>query len=410
MSTASTNATPKIPEIRFHKGNGSAYVYVRGKVQYLGAARQDERRKKNGRPLVILTAAGRAKYKQVIDDLLGGSTVVGPGRPDMASHFAPARAPGLSVVELADAYFDYAADRYQKEGKPTGHFGKVRIAVGLLDERFGDLAAAEFRPKHLRQLQCELAAQGYARSYVDDLVNAARSAFKWAAREELIPGSLVHDLECVQAVEPGRTAAREPSGKEPVPDKTVEETLPHLPRIVADMIRFHRCVGCRPSEVCIIRPCDIDRCGDVWLYRPTRHKAQHLGHDRVLPVGPKAQDVLRPYLLRSAEVFCFVPAESTRRGKPGTRYTKDSYANAIAKACRKAFPAPAGLTKQEKLAWHKAHRWSPIQLRKALGTEARDEYGLDGAQALMGHKHASTTEIYAKLRLQRAIEIAMKIG
>ncbi len=34
------------------------------------------------------------------------------------------------------------------------------------------------------------------------------------------------------------------------------------------MVRLQRLTGMRPAEVCILRKCDIDTTGDVWLYRP----------------------------------------------------------------------------------------------------------------------------------------------
>ncbi len=32
--------------------------------------------------------------------------------------------------------------------------------------------------------------------------------------------------------------------------------MPHLPEIVADMVRSQRLTGMRPAEVCFMRPCD----------------------------------------------------------------------------------------------------------------------------------------------------------
>ena len=40
-------------------------------------------------------------------------------------------------------------------------------------------------------------------------------------------------------------------------------TLPDLPKVVADMVRFERLTGCRPGEVCQLRPADLDRTGEV---------------------------------------------------------------------------------------------------------------------------------------------------
>ena len=96
-------------------------------------------------------------------------------------------------------------------------------------------------------------------------------------------------------------------------DAVVQATLPHLSEVVTDMVRFQRLTGSRPAEVCLVRPCDVDTSGDVWIYRPESHKTEHHGRERVICIGPKAQDVLRPYLLREKESYCFVPAESEKK-------------------------------------------------------------------------------------------------
>ena len=107
----------------------------------------------------------------------------------------------------------------------------------------------------------------------------------------------------------GRTKAVEPKPIGPVADATVDASLPKLPPVVADIVRLQRLTGCRPQEVCILRPCDLDTSGDVWSYRPASHKTQHRGRERIIFIGPKAQDVLRPYRLREKTAYCFAPAE-----------------------------------------------------------------------------------------------------
>ena len=73
----------------------------------------------------------------------------------------------------------------------------------------------------------------------------------------------------------GRTPARETEPVVPVSDEVVEKTLPILPEVVADMVRFQRLTGCRPGEVCILRPRDVDRSGEIWRYVPASHKTEH---------------------------------------------------------------------------------------------------------------------------------------
>ena len=55
-------------------------------------------------------------------------------------------------------------------------------------------------------------------------------------------------------------------------------------------------------------------------------------------------------------------------------------------------------------------RWSPNQLRHAVGTEVRAEFGAEHAQAILGHSNLSTTEIYAERSEARAIEAARRLG
>jgi integrase len=151
----------------------------------------------------------------------------------------------------------------------------------------------------------------------------------------------------------------------------VEATLPFLPPVVADMVRIQRLTGARPGEICQMRPCDIEKGADVWKYRPEDHTTKHLDHDRVIFIGSKARRLLRPYLSRDPESYCFSPTESEQRrreeghqrrkaplqrgNRPGSnrkpartrpaggRYTNDSYRRAIHRACELAFDMPAEL-------------------------------------------------------------------
>jgi integrase len=214
------------------------------------------------------------------------------------------------------------------------------------------------------------------------------------------------------------------------------------------MVRLQRLTGARPAEICILRPCDIDRSGEVWLYRPASHKTKHHGRDRVIPFGPRAQEVLLRYLARDAEAYCFRPCDSEAkrlaaknaerrtplscgnrpgtnrkrkpRKAPGERYTTDSYRRAISYACDKAFPhstlgkivrrelTPEQLT--ELKAWQSDHRWAPNQLRHAAATEVRRQFGLEAAQVILGHSQANVTQVFAERDLARGIEVAREIG
>ena len=95
---------------------------------------------------------------------------------------------------------------------------------------------------------------------------------------------------------------------EPVDDAIVEATLEYFSSpVVADMLQVQRLTGARPGELCAMRPCEIDRTDDVWVYTPAKHKTQHHGHKRQIAVGPKAQEILLHYLARAPRDFLFSP-------------------------------------------------------------------------------------------------------
>jgi integrase len=62
------------------------------------------------------------------------------------------------------------------------------------------------------------------------------------------------------------------------------------------MIDLQLLTGMSPGKVCQMRTCDIGREGDVWHYTPKTHKTQHHGHERIIHLGPAAQEVVKPYL------------------------------------------------------------------------------------------------------------------
>src|SRR5262249_7881633 len=156
---------------------------------------------------------------------------------------------------------------------------------------------------------------------------------------------------------------------------------------VQAMARLQWLTGMRSDEVCRLRTCDLDRAGDVWVYRPGWHKTARHGRRRVVAFGAKSQEVLTPFL-RPQEPgrVLFSPRDYPRGAWGETRlprpnYTTLSYCDAVAKTCRRK-----GLP-----------HWHPHQLRHAFATQVRKKYGLDAAQAALGHAHANVTEVYAAL-------------
>lgn len=233
-------------------------------------------------------------------------------------------------------------------------------------------------------------------------------------------------IKCVEPLRKGRCDAKEAKKITCVDQKLVEATFPLLTQVLNDMILFQQFTGCRPGEVCKIKPGMVDRSDEVWLVNLVEHKTSHRGKERVIYVGPKAQAVLSPYLLRGEDDFCFSPKESEKqrlcarhqerrtnensgnrpgynartrqarkpRKQPGECYTTGSYGKAIQYACKRG----------------KLENWSPNQLRHNAATEIRKQFGLDAASVILGHCEIGVTQVYAEQDRAKAVEVARKIG
>jgi integrase len=78
----------------------------------------------------------------------------------------------------------------------------------------------------------------------------------------------------------------------------------------ADMVRLQLETGMRPGELVVMRACDLDMMGSVWLYRPSTHKTLHHGHERIVAIGPKAQAIIRLYLTTNPQEYLFSPRKN----------------------------------------------------------------------------------------------------
>lgn len=424
----SKSHSSRIPAYRRHKPTGRAVVTINGRDYYLG--KWD-------------TAASRAEYDRLIAEFLSNDRRLSSSAC-------------VVVVEVINAYRKFAEKYYQKNGEITREYGCIREALKIVRELYGRTDANEFGPLALKAVRQRMIDNGWSRGYINKSIGRIRRCFKWAVENELVRPDMYHGLMAVSGLRKGRSEARDPDPVQPVDDATVLATLPHLTPVVADMIRLQRITGGRPQDVCNLRPCDIDTSGDVWLYRPGTHKTEHHNRDRVIPIGPKGQDILRPYLLREHETHCFRPVDSekkrreeqhanrktplsygnrpgkNRKRKPertaGEQYTVNSYRRAIHRACDLAFPAPEPLCRcdgesvrdwQARLTaaqraelnkWQSEHRWSPNRLRHSAGTEIRKRFGLEAAQVILGHASADVTQVYAERDLQKAVEIMREVG
>src|SRR5262249_29325935 len=160
------------------------------------------------------------------------------------------------------------------------------MALRYMRLTYGSTKIANFGPLALQAVQARLVADKKGRKYVNYLTAEIKRMFKWGVSREMVPAMVNHALASVTGLRKGRTEAHESEPVKPVPNDVVDATIPYLPSVIADMVRLHRLTGCRPGEICLMRPMDIDRTNEVWAYRPATHKTEHHGRERVIFIGP----------------------------------------------------------------------------------------------------------------------------
>lgn len=275
--------------------------------------------------------------------------------------------------------------------------GNLKTFSKLLIEFAGIDLAVNFTPLRLKAFQqWMIDDRKSSRRYINDATAAVRQMFKWAVSEELIPVATYQALMTVSGIKRGRTAARETEPKRPVEWKHVDATLKKLKAPVRDMVQLHWLTGVRSQSLCMARVNQFDCSKQPWEWRP-RHKTEHLGHMLVVFIGPKAQKVLATYLKgKSPTDYLFQPRSKTG-GKSHlyrSRYDSDTYRRAVERAAKLA----------------KVPHWTPHQLRHARGTLVRERFGLEGAQAALGHAKIDATQIYAQKQMAMARQIAQEMG
>jgi integrase len=75
------------------------------------------------------------------------------------------------------------------------------------------------------------------------------------------------------------------------------------------MNRLQLLTGMRPDEVVMMRAAEISTSSPIWEYRPAHHKLDHLDVERIIMIGPNAQEILKPSLRPELEAYLFSPAD-----------------------------------------------------------------------------------------------------
>lgn len=344
-----------------------------------------------------------------------------------------------TVAQICEQYLIFAETYYSAElpgttppvRVPTGEFVNVRNAVADFIRLFAGAPGVSIGPLMILRLQNELVEAGYSRGTINSRVSRVKRCLRWCASRELIPGSVAESIWTVPGLQKGRTKAVEPEPVTSVAAEVVAATIPFLSPIVAAMVQVQYLCGMRPQDVCAMRLVDIDRSGDVWIYRPESHKNAWRGKPLIKAIPPEAQALLVPYLTRPAESYLFSPRESIawwnaqrprttpvyacelkkrkkkhqlamkrRGGRPlPSRFSTASYGKSISSAITKANGAGVSIP-----------LWKPNQLRHSIATKLRKLLGQQAAQAWLGHAKIDTTALYAEVHEQELRQISERLS
>jgi integrase len=368
----------------------------------------------------------RTKYLRIITEMTANGGQLPQANPSGPSN--------LTVNEVLARWWLHAKQHYRNpDGSPKTELHSFRYALRPLGYLYGDTPAKEFGPLALKAVR-QLFIKGYehpehgkqkpwSRKALNRQVTRIKTFFGWAESEQLVPPATVHALRTVRGLHRGHAGVKERGEVLPVPEADLEATLAVLNPIVRGLAEVQLWTGARPGEVVLLRPCDLRRedvvelapgltlrtGGKVWVYHPEQHKTAHRGHMRIILFGPKAQEVLRPFLDgRKPEDYLFSPREAAAhykggRGRkinhagkrpPGEHYSVVSLDRAIAKACKRAGVG----------------HFHPNQLRHNAATRLAKEFGPDVARIVLGHRTINTTRIYMVDDLTKAVDAVARLG
>lgn len=241
----------------------------------------------------------------------------------LADEFGPLK---LKVVRqrMIDT-FKYHVRFTAEEDTPESWVHENRLRLGT-EPNVGEVRNS--RKEGWRPVEILGKKQTLSRKVINQRIDHIRRLFKWAVSEEHVPSSVYEALKTVAGLRRGRSGTYDKPKVRPVPEQQVQAVLPFLCPQVAAMVQLQPLMGARETEICVIRGRNIDRSGPVWWYvldpnelsedgRPCNlHKtAHHEASDggaavKVLPIGPQAKELLKPWLRGDQDEYLFQPREA----------------------------------------------------------------------------------------------------
>jgi integrase len=342
-----------------------------------------------------------------------------------------------TVGELVKVYLEHVDTYYrpQENGKPSKEATNIRYSIKPLIELFAPVGLESFGPLKLIEVRKQMIAEEIVRRTINQRIGRIKRMFRWGVTMQYVSPVIAGALDMLEGLRRGYTTAKEGKKVKPVNEVYVYRLLEYATPVVAAMIELQLLTGMRPGELVRLTPKEIDRSGEVWHYYPEKHKKEFRDEERIISIGPRAQEILRPFLLRPEDAYCFSPKESEQQRlaklhsqrkiplhygnrpgtnrkesplrQPGERFTSETYANSVRKAIK---AARRDIQKNGGNPDMELPIWTVYQMRHTTGSKTRKMFNYETAGAVLGHNKMSATEIYAERNQELADEAMKKIG
>jgi integrase len=321
----------------------------------------------------------------------------------------------VTIGELKKSFIEEMRD-YYPPNSPMNN--EVKLAMQLLDE-YDKMPVNEFGPKLFKDIRNKMVNRKDKKflsvKTVNERADFIRRLFEWGVTGEIVLENVSYSLTLIKNVT-SRTPGVVPcKTREAVSIEILKETLPYMNEIVRAMVLVQFYTGSRPTEIIIMRPCDIDSSTEYWTYKPAWHKTKWRGHNRKIIINKHAQNIIAPLLIGCRQddyIFKPIDACDNKEAKVGEFYAESSYRNSIKRAIERMNEARKKIHIENggDLKDFKPYdEWTPYQIRHAAATKIRKEKGDDGlslVQSLLGQKSIKMAEVYAKLNDALAVKAA----
>ena len=291
--------------------------------------------------------------------------------------------PPLTREDLIGRYNAHAREYYRRaDGTPTRHAANIELATRPL---VSSLPASTFGLEALRNYREQLITRGLRRRTINQWVGWVRGMFRWAAQQRLVEPRIAAELSLLDPLRYGRSRAKESAAGTVVTFAMVRDLLPHLRHTVQRMLSVQWLTGMRPGELVAMKWTELVEVDGCTMYAPAQHKTKHFNRSRVIVLMPEVMALLSQENAQGDHVWLHA------RGQP---FSTASYAQAVARACKRAG----------------VKVWRPGRIRRSTATYARRVTDSETVQRLLGHASSDTTEMYYDLEVIDALEAAEKLN